>query len=69
MNHRRRHFVPHLRAISVQFREIFVMVTKLKKLISVDFRQGVIFGGIMNSVVYMGSLCIELCLLTVGLHH
>jgi len=38
MNYRCCHFVPHLRAISVQLREIFVMVTKLKELILVDFR-------------------------------
>jgi len=37
-------------------RKIFVMVTKLKELISVYFWRGVIFGGIMNIVVYMGSL-------------
>jgi len=31
------------------------MVTKLIKLISVDFRSGVIFEGTMNIVIYMGS--------------
>jgi len=38
MNYRCCHFGPHLRAISVQAREVSVMVTKLKELISVDFR-------------------------------
>jgi len=38
MNYRCCHLVPHLRAISVQSREIFVMVTKLKELVSEDFR-------------------------------
>jgi len=38
MNYRCCHLVPHLRAISVQLREVFVMVTKLKELLSVDFQ-------------------------------
>ena len=38
MNYRCCHLVPHLGAISVQSTEIFVMVTKLIELISVDFR-------------------------------
>jgi len=32
------------------------MVTKLKELISLDFRWGVIFERTMNIVIYMGSL-------------
>jgi len=36
------------------------MVTKLKELISVYFWWGVIFGGIMNIVVYMGVALITM---------
>jgi len=54
MNYRCCHLVPHLRATSVQSREIFVMVTKLKELISEDLRWGVIFEGTMNIVINMG---------------
>jgi len=55
MNYRCCHLVPHFTAISVQSREIFVMVTKLKQLISEDFRGGVIFEGVMDIVTDMQS--------------